>query len=138
MFARVFKLRTSHQFAVIWLFFIAATLITITTLAISIFLKILLMISVCVYGGMIFWRHILLRAPSSIVWFEWQSDEQWQLYTNTNSFFAHLSDYQFAFTKIVILRFKNPETFWPKSCILFSDSLSADQYRQLLVMLRTN
>jgi hypothetical protein len=118
------------------LIFIAASMGVAASLSILIWYKLSVILLVCIYGQIIIWQFGLLRAPDSIVRLRCFPDGKWLVQTNRQQYEAILKGDSTVTTFISVLQFKAQEKRWPITCVIFPDSLQADWYRQLLVVVR--
>lgn len=136
MLNREFYLQPSKTFLLLMMVcFVAAAVIVLTSSFICI-IKIMLLIMLITYVFYIGSRYVLLRSSKSILIIKRHSDGHWQLNTSHHETFAWLIGDSTVTRFVCVLRFKFPGHFFLTSSIIFFDSLSNDEYRRLLMLLR--
>jgi hypothetical protein len=78
----------------------------------------------------------LLRSSYSIIGIKRGEADEWILRTNKKLLFAELLGTSTTTHLACVLRFRTATEYWPKTCLVFPDSLEADLYRQLLVQIK--
>ena len=133
---REFVIKPSFYYSTILIIFIAASFCLAVSLAISIWIKRIVLVLVGVYGGILVWHFGFLKANDSIIRIRRLSDGQWQVQSNQHVYKATLKGDSTVTTVVSILRFQANNKRWPITCVIFPDSLPADGYRQMVVTLR--
>jgi hypothetical protein len=115
----------SKQFRLLIAIVLIATLIIIFTLAISIWLKLLLIVLAGSYS--------LLQHRKPIIQLRFH-DDQWIIRDKTREYTAELcgSSTITKFCSILIFQIKNER--FKRSCIIFRDSLQPDYYRKMIAL----
>lgn len=135
MLVQEYKLKPSKQF--LWLFSAASIfcLMIVVLLPISIIGKVLILTALGIYLRPILRRDVLLQGERAILGLHCSTDGQWTLEMPAHRLEAALCQDSTLTPYISVLRFRAKERFWPLSCVVFRDSLSADLYRRLQVTL---
>lgn len=136
MLNREFNLKPSIQYTALLSAILFLSILIIISLTLETWIKYCAIIFVGVYGAYLFWRFALLRSRNAILSIKLLNDGSWQLYTRDKIYTAKLSGDSTATNLISVLRFRTDKHYWPKSCLIFRDSLEYEQYRRLLVALR--
>lgn len=134
------KIDINLQRSKIFIFLILITIlcseIIISTLAFSFLLKSFFAILACSYGLFILYFHGLLSHNNSIVKLVIKKD-RWMLRDNqNNTFHAELCGSSTLTRFVCIMRFKIKGEKFKRSCIIFKDTISSNQFRQLMVYSR--
>lgn len=108
----------------------------ICLLAMPLWAKVIGIVVTAIYGASILWQYVLLRNRNSIIKMKRQEDGQWLIHTNSGKYETQLCGDSTVTAMVSILRFRSPKSFWRKTAIVFRDSLTKEQYRELLVTLR--
>jgi hypothetical protein len=137
MHRTVIDLYPSKQFLLGLVFILVLTCGIIVYLPITLILKFFLCGIVIFYSVMIFWKHGLLKAKHSIESF-YIDKGSWQIRDKTGVFSAELSGDSTITTMVCILCFQLADTKKKRFSLVFTDSLKKDEYRRLMVKLRTN
>jgi hypothetical protein len=137
MLDREFILKPSKLYlsliSVIWLFSLILLCLTL-----EIKVKIGSMILVGGYGCYLLWRYALLLSPHAIISLRCHADGHWHLSTHKQQFRAQLRGDSTVTGFVSVLRFRVEKRLLPVSCVVFKDSLSAQHYHQLLMVIRGN
>ena len=136
MLAHEFKFKPSKQYLILLLITVFSSTVVVVCLPVSFWVKLLLLGLLCLYGANIIWKFGLLRSKTAVLGVILQSEGLWHIYIGKQSYPAKLMGNSTVTGFVSILRFQVLGSFWPKSCVVFSDSVDSDHYRQLLVLLR--
>lgn len=128
--------KISTYYLVLLIFFFTLSAMIIINLPIGIAIKLLGLLSVFIYCGHMLFRFGLFFSPHSIRGLKRDSQGKWLLYTHKHTYEAELLGDSTVTSFVSVLRFRIPQSYWPKSCVIFRDSLPLDHYRKLLVVLR--
>lgn len=129
------NLKVSKIFLRGFTIFMAASLIMVSTLSISITLKICIFIGLIFYSIPTFRRHVFLTHKNAIVKIKLNFKEC-VLTSRHHTFYCEIAGDTTLTQFVCILRFKAGEGRFKKSCIIFKDSLPEGQYRRLIVILK--
>lgn len=111
--------------------------VIVCMLPVLIWLRLGLLVFLLAYGASIFWQYALLRAAWSVIAVKKLEDKRWQLTTRSDIQTAALRGDSTVTAYVSVLRFDIPERKKPLSCIIFRDSLAADEYRRLTGAIRS-
>lgn len=131
-----FKLKPSKQYLTLLFTVFVISMVIVLTLPLEWWIKLIGLLCLFLYGGRILWQFGLLRSKHSIISIRHHSDGRWLLHTHKKVYEAELRGDSTVTGWVSILRFRILKRFWPKSCVVFRDSLRTDDYRKLLVVLR--
>ncbi len=131
-----FKIMPSLFYSIFLGVTLLASMVVMALLPWSLWLKLVGMLVVGVYGAAIFWRYALLRAQLSVTGIAQLEHGQWQVTTAGGDVNAVLRGDSTVTSIISVLRFDFPGLRRPVSCIICRDSLRADSYRRLLGVVR--
>lgn len=130
------KLNLSATFISILLAMLAGSTIALSYAAIAGIIKFLLFLGVIILGGYIFYRHIFLKHPYSIVAIQILSPKEFMLiYRNGDSVVGKIRGDSTRTRFVSILRFDVPHAYLAQSCVIFNDAIHPDLYRKLLAHL---
>lgn len=133
-----FKLKPSRQFVAVILLACGISVAAAFSLPVNHWLHFVALLIAVAYVGYILWRFGLLLSHDAIISIRHHSNGEWRLKTRRSEYPATILGDSTATTRVMVLRFKVVGHFWQQSCVIFRDSLSADAYRQLLVLLKTS
>lgn len=129
-------LKPSKQFIFLMIVVIVGSLGNIYYVPLSFTIKLLLTVFTLSYGGFIIWKYGLLTHPHSIV--KLVHDKQgWQVREQRKFYPVKLSGDSTLTTHLCVLRFIIPNKRFKRSCVIFKDAVEQDQYRKLLIALRS-
>jgi hypothetical protein len=111
--------------------------VIVLLLPLNFWLRVLIFLILAGYGVIIFWQYALLRAADSVIGLKKIDGKRWQLTTRAGVFESTLRGDSTVTAYVSVLRFDLPERRKPISCILVRDSLSADDYRRLVGVVRS-
>jgi len=137
MAAEQFNFSISRQYLTLLLIvsFLSCSMIFMLTL--PIIYKCIIMILLMAYLASIIWRFCLLRAASSIRGLRQLDGGQWLLQMRDAEIEGNLLGDSTITRWVSILRFRVANRYRPLSCIIFSDSLTSNSYRKLIVQIQT-
>lgn len=124
------KLQPSQQFKWFLILLTLSSILIIWFLSISIMLKLCLSFLSLAYGIYHYFRYGLLQHPHSIVGLK-LARKEWSVLDHAGYQSAILCGSSTITRRICILRFKVSGKKLKQSCILFRDSVQADQYRKI-------
>ena len=130
------KIQPSKFFSGLTLAVIMTTMIIISTLPLSLAVKLVLVLLTFGYGFRIFHHDCLMKSKSSIHNL-YLNNDGWWLATNTAVAPARICGDSTLSAFVSVLRFKIEGCKRKHSLVLFRDAVSTDAYRRLLVTLRT-
>lgn len=130
-----FHLRPSRQYLIIFGMIVLASVLILIGLPIPLWLKLIAIAIVLVHGFRVCWRYALLRDKLSITIIRYVDEGRWVIQTREGTFAAQLQSNSTVTSIIILLHFKIAGKMLPLKSIIFRDSLSADDFRQLLVIL---
>lgn len=131
-----FRLKPSPTYLFLSVGLIGMTVAIVLFLPLTGFLKGVLLIGAAGYGLQVISRYGLLAHPHSIKQLKRLSNGEWLLHMKKRVYEGKLNNFSTATSLVSVLSFDLPKQRWPKTCVIFPDSLDKDLYRQLLVMLR--
>ena len=130
------NLKPSKLLLGLWLAIVLASLVIIFTLTLGWLYKLLLLVATAVYAGQILWRQCLLKSDDAILQL-FTGARGWHIVTaSAVTAVAICGDSTLTFP-ISVLRLRIAGKRRKISCVICYDSLDAQAYRQLLVLLRT-
>ena len=129
--------RVSAQFNILLLMVILGSMLIILTLPTWILIKALLLTCTLIYGTSIFWRYGFLNSKQAVLGLKLNQDG-WFLRYNSGVTGVELCGESTITLFACVLRFKLPNESKKSSCVVFNDSLKPDDYRRLVVQLRTS
>lgn len=88
---------------------------------------------VLIYGAYLL-QSALLRSTQSILGIS-KRGHGWQVSNRVGEREASLRGDSTVTSLVSILRFKTADDYFPRSCVIFRDSLAQDEYRRLMVVL---
>jgi hypothetical protein len=127
------NLRVSLIFNVLIAMVTLASDIIILTLPISMTIKAVLLLFVSVYSIFIYREHGLQAAQGLKL-----TQEGWFLRDNLGVMAVELLGESTITAFVCVLRFKSATSAKKRTCIVFNDALNPDEYRRLIVQLRTS
>jgi toxin CptA len=98
-------------------------------------LKVISLMVLAIYSCHLVWRHALLRSAASIVRLRCHAEGLWTLTTAQGAVEERLRGDSVATQWLCMLRFQRLGRYYPRTCLVFRDSLSREEYRQLLAVL---
>ncbi len=138
----VFQLHLSKQYLIFLGIISMLSLLIVVTLPLQLSLKCVSVILLSLYILFIFWRDGFLKSKQAIISLHKQTDGSWLVQTRTACYQQTQLRGDSTVTRWVsVLRFQVVGRRFPLSCIIFRDSLTANQeasvssnvYRQLLL-----
>jgi hypothetical protein len=131
------NIRPSKIFSTLVVAVILSTLVIILTLPLHILWKLALIVVICSYGLMILKNECLLMGKHSIHSIFLNNEGWWITMADVKTPAIVWGDSTLsAFASVV--RFKIPASKRKYSCVIFRDAVPLDDYRRLMVLLRTN
>jgi hypothetical protein len=130
--------RPSLQWNVLLAIAMLGSIVIILTLAISTPLKVILLTFTAGYGILLFGRHSLLIHHKQAVTGLKLNQDGWFLITNSGVHSVEIGGESTITLFACILRFQLTNSKQKRSCIVLNDSLKSDDYRRLVVHLRTS
>jgi hypothetical protein len=138
MHDREFKLKPSRQYLALIFIAFAISVITACLLPVNGWLILAAAFVAACYVGDILWSSGLLLSQNAVLSVRRQLDGEWYLRTHQAEYRASLLGDSIATGFVLILRFQVVGQYWRKTCVIFRDSLVADDYRRLRVLLATS
>jgi len=132
------KFGISKQFLALIAVVGIGTIGIVCALPISIWIKIALICSVFCYLAPIVWRYVLLRHRDSCLGLSQDDQGVWQLHYAGHVQPAQLLGESTVTRFVCVLRFAFLIEKTKRSCLVFNDSLTRDEYRKLLVYLHSS
>lgn len=132
----VFKLHPSRFYCLFLGLMLLGSGVIILLLPVVFWLKTLFLAVLIVYGIFLFQKFALLRAAFSVVGLQKQDGKQWRVETRTAVFDAVLRGDSTVTTLVSVLRFDVSGQRRPVVCMVFRDSLPAEEYRRLIGVIR--
>jgi len=86
------------------------------------------------YGLKILWQYVLLK--NTIIGLRYHHVEGWKIQLRDEVFAAKLLGESTVSKWVSVLRFKVEEKYFKCSCVVWSDSLTSEEYRRLRVVAR--
>ena len=130
-----FQLKPSKTYLIALITILITTFAVILFLAIALWIKLFLFLSVAFYGGFILCKDGLLKGQNVLIRIQQQNKNQWILHTQKEIYSGEICGQSTVTHCILILRFRIPKHFFAKTCVIFPDSLKRDQFRELLMRL---
>jgi len=137
MLAHEFLIKPSKIYLGLLSLIFLGSLGIVLTLPISRWFILFLVMMVSLYSLYLFKRFGLQTHALSILKVRRQNDGRWLLQTKHESYLAELSGQSTVTQILCVLCFKEIHSHRLLPCLVFQDSLSLDQYRQLIVILKT-
>lgn len=131
-----FNFKLSKQYLILLFLLWVLTTGIILSVPLILPLKLFILGILFIYIGSIMWRYVFLLSRHSIMGIRRCDEGDWYVQTKGRIYKAALCGDSTLTTFVSILRFRIQGQFWPKSSIVFRDSLGEDQYRHLLVLLK--
>lgn len=131
-----FKLHPSKFYCFFLSFTLLMSVVIVIVLPIAVWLCAIMVAVLVVYGATIFWRFALLKAPLSIIRLRQREARNWQVTTNSIVTSAVLRGDSTVTTVVAVLRFDFASRTRPVSCMIFRDSMGAEEYRRLVGLVR--
>lgn len=136
MLAADFHLRPSRYYLLIFSLILYGSVVILCTLPIPPWLKLIGSLLVIVHGGRVIWRYALLRNKLSITDIRYTENQRWVIQNAEGTFVVKLLGNSTVTNFVLLLHFHMPGKMLPLKSIIFRDSLSKDDFRKLLVVLR--
>lgn len=136
MQSREFNLKPSRFCLFLILLCIFSTLMVFLFLPLSLWIKGCGSIALLIYGSTLYRKVGLLKSETSIIRLIAKGDDEFCLIMPDQQCQAIILGDSTLTTVVSILRFRAVNGFRRYSCLIFRDSLLADEYRQLLVILK--
>ena len=130
------EFKLSKQFLFLLLIVLLMSMLMVQCVSVTSVIKGSMLFIIIAYGSYLIWQFVLLRGRDSCIGIHYLDGNEWLIRTNRGQYQATLCGDSTVTIWVSILRFKIPNQFWKKSCIVFCDSLSQDAYRKLLVRLK--
>jgi len=131
-----FRLNPSYYFLAFIVIAVLLSVGVIIILEMHWYLKIFTMSCVFIYAWYCLYKQGFLKSSTAIIEIIHIENQDWYLLTATNHYQAELLGDSTMTTKLSILRFSIPGKFFTKSCVIFSDSMACDHYKQLLIRVK--
>lgn len=132
-----FRLKPSRQYVILMMIALVISVIVAFSLPVNLWLHLAALVMAVSYIGYILWRFGLLRGRDTIISLRRAHDGVWCLSTRDTEFSAVITGDSTITGLVSVLRFRVEGRFGRPSCVIFRDSLNAEQYRQLLVLLKS-
>jgi len=111
-------------------------MVIILTLTIAFFVKLICLISVLAYSRLILPKHVLLTSLLSVRRLFLTENGKWGIETGLGKQVVTIRGDSTLTGIVSVLRFEVGKKIG--SCVIFKDAVKGDEYRKLLVLLRTN
>lgn len=132
-----FKLIPSKLYLVMMSMLLGSSALILLCLPISIWMKLAGMILLTIYAIVAMQRYAYLSSRQSIKAIQFDRTlKRWMVYTNADTYSTTLCGDSILTTWVMVLRFRLPNRWWPISCLIFKDSLTSQQFRELAILLR--
>lgn len=117
--------------------FISA-IIVVFTLPLTTLSKMVVVLTLLIYGYTILNRDVLLSSPDAICAIRRLVDGRWIIQTRNNkSYFCALHGESTVTQLVIVLLMTIDNSFWKKSCVILKDSfIVKDDYRKLILALK--
>jgi len=137
--AHRFKLQSSKHVKLIIVIVFLLSLVVTLLLPIPRLALLCVFFIVAAYGFFIFWRIGLLKGNNTVQIIDYHADGRFFLFTphSNHGLSATLRGDSVVTTTIAVLRFNIPNRRLPFTVIVWKDALLGDEYRQLIVLLKT-
>jgi hypothetical protein len=135
MHDHVFNLKSSRYYLILLVVLAVATTSMILYTPLYSWLKLLLIVFTVSYAWWEVSREVFLQGVWAVKAIRFH-DGLWRLTYNLGETTAKLRGDSIVTRFVIVLRFELPSRFGAKSCVIFPDSLQAQEYRKLLVILR--
>lgn len=132
-----FALRPSLHCFILLISLLILSILILIFLPIHFIIKCLAILFTTIYGCFILRRHVLLTDKAAIIAIRKLSDGRWLLHTRKQTYEAELCGESTITSFVSVLLFRVAKHFNQRVCILFKDSLLSDEYRKLVVTLKT-
>lgn len=133
---REFKFKPSMRYLCLLSVVLFATGVIIEGLPFGVGVRMVMLGIFIPYSGWMLWRFALLRGKDSILRLKHERENYWLIETPRGAVRGELCKDSTVTQFACVLRFKVPGQFWTQTAIVFHDSLSKEQYQQLIVILR--
>lgn len=134
MLAHEFNLQPSRYFLSIFILIFALTILVMWMLTLPLWMKLIGVSAVTLYGHHIYRRYVVLNTPDAVTHIRYQAGD-WQIVTSKGLQKVDLCGDSVLTNVVSILRFKGSEKQYG-TCIVFRDSLELSSYRELLLVLK--
>ena len=132
-----FDLKPSQQFIFLIMTVLIGSLTITVLLPLNYPLKLPLFLLVLGYGSWLLWQYGLLKSRQAIQQVRLYKSGHWQLRNQQQIIrYANLTGDSTITRWVSVLRFQVSENPRMRSCIIFSDALRQEEYRQLRVSMR--
>lgn len=134
-----FKLQPSFYCQILFFTLFVASLLILIFMPISLLLKSIAIIINLLYGIYVLYHDVLLQSETAIISLRRIADGRWLLQTKNHKTYEVEIHGESTVTSVVsVLLFRVAKQFRSKACILFTDSLASDDYRKIVVLLKTH
>jgi len=133
-----FNPKPSQQYFIIFSIIILIGAAIVLTLPIPLWIKLIGAVIVLVHGFRVCWHYALLRSKASVTKIRYLGDNRWVIENREGTYATELDKGTSVTAVVILLHFKIPGRMFPLKSIIFRDSLSVDEFRQLLVVLRAS
>ncbi len=131
-----YKFKPSLIYAGLLALVTLGSFVIIAALQLPLWVKCLLLLWVAVYVSQLCWQVLLLRGDQAITQLNHQQDGSWYLITASQIRSAQLLGDSTVTPWVCVLRFKVDNAFWPRTCLVFRDAMSAKEYKHLMMTVR--
>lgn len=135
MHAVDFHFKPSRQYLLIFGAIVLISILILCGVSIPLWLKLIAIAIVMAHGSRVFWRYALLRDKLSITTIRYTDEKRWVIQNREGTFAVDLHPGTTVTTVVMLLHFRVPGKMLPLKSVIFRDSLSADNFRKLLVIL---
>lgn len=126
-------LTPSKQFIFLMLIMMFISIISVSFLNAMFLVKQLLIIIVLIYGSQVLWKYGLLQHKNSIIGLSFNA-EGWKVHLPGKVLLAELSGDSTRTKLVSILRFSIAGERLKRSCVIWRDAITQDEYRRLGVI----
>lgn len=130
------QLKPSKTVIFLSIFLWFSSVIAVVNLHTTIWLTLLCIILISLYGLNILFVHGLLIGPEALKSLRYISGNHWQIVKNQGECMAILIGDSTVTLKFCVLRFQIPGKRYKYACLIVNDSVEFDTYRRLLLRLR--
>jgi len=130
------RLKQSKQLILLILLLLIGSIGIIFSLQILWWVKAILVFVTLGYGLSILLFHGFLLGRNAVLGIRQAHEGCWHLFTNNQAVLGELMGDSTVTTLLCVLRFKIQGEKLKRSCVIFNDSMKADDYRRLLVYLK--
>ncbi len=132
-----FKLHPSRFYCLFLVLMLFGSGIIIVMLPFSEWLTTLLLVVLSCYGFFLLYKFALLRAAFSVTALKKIDGKRWQVITRAGALDSILRGDSTVTTLVSVLRFDVSGQKRPLVCMVFRDSMPADDYRRLVATIRS-